>query len=185
MHGTEGRRQRRAQQVVKQGRDVVRRRPPARLGQRLEQPRMIDFLMRHMGMDAGVVGVGQDQQRRPVEGGVGDAVHGGRRARPQTRRDDARRAHQFAGDRRHDRRRGLSMREHVVDAANRAGVDDLEVRTAAGNPENPGNAVLAQDIGNGPGDGCAGHRAVIRRRSTRCGKSPRSRRRRREAPRRA
>ena len=156
MHGAEGRRQRRAQQAAERVRSVVRGRPAARPGQRFEQPRMIDLLMRHMGMDARVVGVGQDQQRRAVEGGVGDAIGGRRGARSQAGGDDPRRAREFARDRRHDRRRGLGVGENIVDAANGAGVDDLQVRAAAGNPENPRDAMFAEDVGDGPGDGSRG-----------------------------
>ena len=112
--------------------------PQTALDERREEGGLVEALV------GGFRHVGDQEQRRAFEGGVGDAVGRAGGARPDARDDDARRAAELGRDRRHQGAGGLAVDQHEGDALRGEGVDHVEAAAPARHAEGAAGAPRPQ-----------------------------------------
>ena len=91
--------------------------------------------------------VAEQQQRRAVQGGLGQPVDRAGQSRPAGHHYGARGSGEQAERSSHDARSGLAVREGEPDTALRGGTDHLQVRPSPGHPEQPLDPGRVQAVG--------------------------------------
>jgi hypothetical protein len=114
----------------------------AEAGDRRGEGALVEPLVGHPVPLVGGDAVAHQQQRRPVEGGLGEPVGRARHARPARHDGDPRRARQQPEGARHHAGRGLAVGQGEREVGRRA--DQVQVRPAAREPEQPAHTRSAQ-----------------------------------------
>ena len=130
------------------------------LDDRREQGRLIEGLVRrHPSLCVRLPRIGDDDQRRALERGVGDAVDRARGTRTDAGEYDPGRAGQLGGHRGHHGGRGLAAGEHEVDPLPAGCGDQIEAGIAAGHAEDAAHTARLEGGQHGVGE-CHGTRVM-------------------------
>ena len=152
MHRPFGLVEREVEQILQDQRAVLGPQALGVLDDRREQGRLIEGLVRrHPSAFVRLPRIGDDDQRRALERGVGDTVDRARGTRTDAGDHDPGRAGQLGGDRGHHGGRGLAAGEHEVDPLPAGGGDQIEAGIAAGHAEDAAHAARLEGGQHGIG----------------------------------